>query len=89
MAETKNASLNVNQNTCPECGLLHPPCTPGTCPIAKEQQLKHEAENAGHEKLILLVQAIQSKLLEKLKNKPEEYANAVAEQLFKYIEKIQ
>ena len=86
--ETPNARIETQQVNCSECGMLHPPCPPGTCPIAKEQTINQEAASAGSERLVRLFQAIQSKLLEKLKDKPEDYATAVAEQLFRYIEQL-
>lgn len=88
MPEVKNARVDPTNQKCPECGMLHPPTPPGECPLAKEQQMKNEAEAAGNQRLIMLVQAIQSKLLEKLKGKPEDYSTAVAQELFKYIEQL-
>ena len=88
MSETPSAKVNAMNSLCPECGMLHPPTAPGECPLAQEQSLKDQAASAGNQRLVMLVQAIQSKLLEKLKGKPEDYSTAVAQELFKYIEQL-
>lgn len=77
------------ENTkCSECGLVHPYTPPGQCPIAKEQSLKAEVASTQNQKLVSLFQAIQLKLIEKLRDKPEDYQTAVATEIFKYIEKL-
>jgi len=88
MPEVTSAKINPSQGVCPECGMLHPPTPPGECPMAKEMAMKNQAAAAGNQRLVTLVQAIQQKLLEKLKGKPEDYATAVAQELFKYIERL-
>ena len=88
MPEVSSAKINPSNGQCPECGMLHPPTPPGECPLAKEKALKDQAATAGNQRLVMLVQAIQTKLLEKLKGKPEDYSTAVAQELFKYIERL-
>ena len=76
------------QQTCPECGLMHPPVAPGMCPVAKENKLKEEITNLRSEKCVRLMQAIQTKLIEIVtKSQSQEAAESFLLQLFKDLDK--
>lgn len=67
--------------TCRECGFVHPP-TPNGCPLAKENQLKDQAEHLESEKITGFSIQIREELLKKLEDLDNE------DQRVKFTEKI-
>jgi len=71
---------------CSECGLIHPPTPPGQCPIAKGQQLDQQVNQLDSDKSVKLMQAIQTKLIEKSQKIPIDRFETLAMEVFKYID---
>ncbi len=62
---TQTGEWNMNQS-CQECGLMHPPTAPGQCPVAKAKKIEVEAKTAGKKKFLDDIPRISSKLMDKI-----------------------
>jgi len=77
------------QDQCPECGLMHPPVARGECTVAKGRQLDQSVGDLGNAKAVRLMQAIQIKLLNSLKQLPPEKQDELSQMVFLLIEKYE
>jgi len=59
-------------NTCGECGYMHPPTPPGQCPMAKSMKTEQIKESEKSTKIINMSNEIQQKLLLKFKETEDE-----------------
>jgi hypothetical protein len=73
-------------NTCPECGYMHPPTPPGECPMAKDKQIQESSEHLKSVKATTMMQAIQIKLLDRLKSLPEDKQEELSMMVFQLID---
>jgi len=67
--------------TCPECGLMHPPAAPGKCPVAKEQKRKNEMKAEMGTKLFDSFETIQKSFMDKFRSADEATINKVVAQI--------
>jgi len=73
---------------CPECGFIHPPTPPGQCPIAKEKKIKEDISQIGSDTVQKYIQAINIKLVEKLKSLDNIRSQKLCADIFTYVEKF-
>ena len=75
------------QTECPECGLMHPIVAPGECTVAAAQQMDNSAEHLRSQKAIKMQQAIQIKLLTRLKELSAEQQEELSHMVYVLIDR--
>jgi hypothetical protein len=79
-------NIDNSQQRCNECGLLHPYTPPGECPVAQGQEIEKSAEDLSSEKATLMMQAIQIKLLQRLKELPSDQQEELTQMVYQLLD---
>ena len=79
----------MDQNTCPECGYIHPPCAPGACPVATGMREQAEAEAKGVGEQYEMLNDVKNELINKFRGSPLEKIRSFIDRLIAIIRKEQ